>query len=128
MRKVIHSIKAPKAIGPYSQAISYENLIFTSGQIPINPISGNMITGDIKAEILQILKNISFILEEGGSSLKDVVKYTVYLTDLSLFSDVNKIFEEIYIKDPPARSTIQVSALPKSARVEIEAISCIKHV
>tara|TARA_B100000029_G_scaffold489112_1_gene546514 strand:- start:329 stop:718 length:390 start_codon:yes stop_codon:yes gene_type:complete len=128
MRKAIHTSKAPQAIGPYSQGILIDKMIFTSGQIPIDPISGNMITDDFNLEVLQIIENIKSILEKGGSSLKDVIKYTVYMTDLSLFPVLNNIFDEIYSGDvPPARSTIQVSALPKDARVEIEAISVISN-
>ena len=128
MRKAIYTSKAPQAIGPYSQGILIDKMIFTSGQIPIDPISGNMITDDFNLEVLQIIENIKSILEKGGSSLKDVIKYTVYMTDLSLFPVLNNIFDEIYSGDvPPARSTIQVSALPKDARVEIEAISVISN-
>ena len=129
MRQVINTNKAPKAIGPYSQAIAINGMIFTSGQIPIDPNTGNLIRDDFNLEVLQIINNIKAILEEGGSNLNDVVKYTVYLTDLSLFPILNKIFDDFYSDNiPPARSTIQVSALPKDVRVEIEAIASIKDV
>ncbi len=129
MRLVINTNKAPKAIGPYSQAIAINGMIFTSGQIPIDPNTGNLIRDDFNLEVLQIINNIKAILEEGGSNLNDVVKYTVYLTDLSLFPILNKIFDDFYSDNiPPARSTIQVSALPKDVRVEIEAIASIEDV
>ena len=129
MRQVINTNKAPKAIGPYSQAIAINGMIFTSGQIPIDPNTGNLIRDDFNLEVLQIINNIKAILEEGGSNLNDVVKYTVYLTDLSLFPILNKIFDDFYSDNiPPARSTIQVSALPKDVRVEIEAIASIEDV
>ena len=111
MRQVINTNKAPKAIGPYSQAIAINGMIFTSGQIPIDPNTGNLIRDDFNLEVLQIINNIKAILEEGGSNLNDVVKYTVYLTDLSLFPILNKIFDDFYSDNiPPARSSIQDSA------------------
>ena len=129
MRQAINTNKAPKAIGPYSQAISVNGMIFTSGQIPIDPNTGNIIREDFNLEVLQIINNIKAILEEGGSSLNNVIKYTVYMTDLSLFPILNKIFDDFYFGNiPPARSTIQVSALPKDVRVEIEAIASIEDV
>ena len=120
--KVIKTIQAPDAIGPYSQGIDSGDLIFTSGQIPINPETGMLIVGDFKEEVLQVLNNLDAILKESGSSLKKALKLTVFLTDLSNFSDLNDVFSTYFKGKFPARSAVQVSALPMNARIEIEAI------
>ena len=125
-KTVIQTLDAPKAIGIYSQGIKFEKLIFTSGQIPINPGNGELIKDDFKLEVHQVLKNLSAVLNEGGSSLQSVVKLTVFLTDLSFFPQVNEIFDDYFPNDPPARSVIQISALPMNARIEIEAVGCIQ--
>ena len=124
-RDVIKTDRAPKAIGVYSQGIATENLIFTSGQIPLTP-EGELICNDFNLESIQIIKNIEAILEESNSCLGNIVKITVYLTDLSLFLELNKVFEEFFINKPPARSAVQVSALPMGARIEMEAIALKK--
>ena len=123
---VIQTPDAPKAIGTYSQGIRSKNLVFTSGQIPINPKTGELIIGDFKAEVYQVLTNLNGVLKGGGSSLKSAVKLTVFLTDLSYFTQVNEIFNNFFPKDPPARSAVQVSALPMNSRIEIEAIGCVE--
>ena len=120
--KVIKTIQAPDAIGPYSQGIDTGDLIFTSGQIPINPETGMLIVGDFKEEVLQVLNNLDAILKESGSSLKKALKLTVFMTDLSNFSDLNDVFSTYFKGKFPARSAVQVSALPMNARIEIEAI------
>ena len=125
-KSVIQTSDAPKAIGTYSQGIRSQNLIFTSGQIPINPKTGELIIGDFKAEAHQVLTNLDGVLKGGGSSLQSVVKLTVFLTDLSYFAQVNKVMDSFFPKDPPARSAVQVSALPMNARIEIEAIGYIE--
>tara|TARA_Y100001970_G_scaffold273325_1_gene371372 strand:- start:276 stop:656 length:381 start_codon:yes stop_codon:yes gene_type:complete len=125
MKKIIFSNKAPDAIGPYSQAVVYNGLVYTSGQIPIDKSTGLMITDDIDLEVEQVINNLKFVLEEAGSSFNNVLKFTVYLTDMSLFPFLNKIFEKYFIDSPPARSTVEVSSLPKNARVEIDAIGFI---
>ena len=125
-KTVIQTQHAPKAIGTYSQGIKFQNLVFTSGQIPINPENGKLIENDFKLEVHQVLKNLSAVLKEGGSSLKSAVKLTVFLTDLSLFPEVNMVFNDYLSHDPPARSAVQVSALPMNARVEIEAVGIIQ--
>ena len=122
--KTIHTNKAPKAIGPYSQGKVIGNYIFTSGQIPLKP-DGELIENNFHEECKQVLQNLNFILEKSGSNLNNVIKLTVYLTDLNNFTILNKIFEEVFTKDYPARSTIEVSKLPMNARVEIEAIGYI---
>ena len=123
--KVIHTENAPVAIGTYSQGIGHHHFVFTSGQIPLDPKTGEMISDDFPAEVNQVLQNVEAVLIAGGSSLKKVVKFTVYLTDLSQFSELNKVFELYFSKNPPARSAVEVSALPKNARIEIEAIGAV---
>ena len=126
IKEVINIKGAPQAIGTYSQGIRTENFIFTSGQIPINPQTGNLKTDDIKAEIRQVLDNLNAVLEGGGSALQSTVKLTVFVTDLGYFSEVNEVFNEYFPEKPPARSAIQVSALPMGARIEIEAIAVVE--
>ena len=123
---VIRTFDAPKAIGTYSQGIRSGNLVFTSGQIPINPQSGELISGDFNAEVHQVLTNLDGILKGGGSSLQCAVKLTVFLTDLSYFAQVNEVFDGFFPKAPPARSAVQVSALPMNYRIEIEAIGYVE--
>ena len=123
---VIHTTEAPKAIGTYSQGIKSDNLVFTSGQIPINPQSGELIKGDFKSEVKQVLINLNGVLKGGGSSLQQAIKLTVFLTDLSHFAQVNEIFNEFFPDNPPARSAVQVSALPMNARIEIDAVGHVE--
>ena len=123
---VIHTTEAPKAIGTYSQGIKTDNFVFTSGQIPINPQSGELIKGDFKSEVKQVLINLNGVLKGGGSSLQQAIKLTVFLTDLSHFAQVNEIFNEFFPDNPPARSAVQVSALPMNARIEIDAVGHVK--
>ena len=123
---VIETLDAPQAIGTYSQGIKSGNLVFTSGQIPLNPETGELINGDFKMEISQVLTNLNAVLKSGGSSLKQAVKLTVFLTDLSYFPQVNEVFKEFFPENPPARSAVQVSALPMNAKIEIEAVGSIE--
>ena len=123
---VIKTLDAPKAIGTYSQGIKYGNLVFTSGQIPLNPETGELINGDFKMEISQVLTNLNTVLKSGGSSLKKAVKLTVFLTDLSYFPQVNDVFKKYFPENPPARSAVQVSALPMNAKIEIEAVGSVE--
>ncbi|HIG51508.1 MAG TPA: reactive intermediate/imine deaminase [Candidatus Marinimicrobia bacterium] len=123
---VIHTTEAPKAIGTYSQGIKSDNFVFTSGQIPINPQSGELIKGDFKSEVKQVLINLNGVLKGGGSSLQQAIKLTVFLTDLSHFAQVNEIFDEFFPDNPPARSAVQVSALPMNARIEIDAVGHVE--
>ena len=123
---VIHTTEAPKAIGTYSQGIKTDNFVFTSGQIPINPQSGELIKGDFKSEVKQVLINLNGVLKGGGSSLQQAIKLTVFLTDLSHFAQVNEIFNEFFPDNPPARSAVQVSALPMNARIEIDAVGHVE--
>ena len=123
---VIHTTEAPKAIGTYSQGIKSDNFVFTSGQIPINPQSGELIKGNFKSEVKQVLINLNGVLKGGGSSLQQAIKLTVFLTDLSHFAQVNEIFDEFFPNNPPARSAVQVSALPMNARIEIDAVGHVE--
>ena len=125
-KSVIQTSDAPKAIGTYSQGIRSKNLVFTSGQIPINPKTGELIIGDFKAEVSQVLTNVDAVFKGGGSSLKAAIKLTVFLTDLSYFTQVNEAFDSFFPQFPPARSAVQVSALPMDARIEIEAIGYVE--
>ena len=123
MKKTLSTPDAPAAIGPYSQAIRSSNFIFCSGQIPLDPKSGQMVSEEIDAQTRRVLDNISALLKAEGLSLSDVVKTTIFLTDLGNFQTVNEIYGSYFSNQPPARSTVQVSALPKGAKVEIEVIA-----
>ena len=123
MKTVVSSADAPAAIGPYSQAIGAGQLVFCSGQLPIVPATGNLVGDDIGAQARQVLENMGAVLKAAGSSYDQVVKTTVFLTDLSDFAAMNSVYAEFFPGASPARSTIQVAALPKGAKVEIEAIA-----
>ena len=123
MKKIISTSEAPAAIGPYSQAVRSGRFLFCSGQIPLDPKSGQIISGDIAAQTRRVLDNIAAVLRSDGLTLDNVVKTTVFLTDLGDFQTVNEIYGSYFKQDPPARSTVQVSALPKGAKVEIEVIA-----
>lgn len=119
----ISTPKAPAALGPYSQGVASGNLLFVSGQTPIDPATGALVAGDIEAATRQVIKNIQAILQAAGAGLEHVLKTTVFLTDMGNFKRMNAVYAEYFTGTPPARSTIQVSALPMSAEVEIEAIA-----
>jgi 2-iminobutanoate/2-iminopropanoate deaminase len=125
IKEIIKTEKAPKAIGPYSAGVKTDHFIFTAGQLGIIPETGNIIDGGVESETRQALTNIKNILEEGGSSLNWVVKTTVFLRDMNDFSLMNSIYAAFFLDNPPARSTVQVAALPKGAAVEIEAIALV---
>jgi len=124
-KSIIKTNKAPEAIGPYSQGVKVEKggLIFVSGQIPINPESKELVSGSIGDETRQILVNLKAILEEAKSGLDKVVKTCVFLKNMDDFAQMNQVYSEFFKKDPPARSTVEVSRLPKGVRIEIEAIA-----
>jgi 2-iminobutanoate/2-iminopropanoate deaminase len=123
---VVSTLKAPKAIGPYSQAIRISELVFTSGQLPINSEKGEIICSDIEGQTNQSLINLSEVLKEAGSNLDKVIKTTVYLSDMNNFDKMNKIYKEFFKEgNYPARTAIEVSKLPKNALVEIEAVAYI---
>jgi 2-iminobutanoate/2-iminopropanoate deaminase len=121
----ISTENAPAAIGPYSQAVSANNLLFISGQLPINPATGVMLEGTIGEKTEQILKNAAKIAKVAGTSLKDVVKTTIFLTDLGDFKEMNEAYAKHFVESPPARSTVQVAALPLGSNIEIEFILAI---
>jgi len=126
-RAVITSPQAPKAIGPYSQAIGVGDFVFCSGQIGIDPATGSLVDGGIAAETRQVLTNLAAVLEAAASSLAQVVKTTVYLKNLDDFITMNEIYAGFFPTNPPARATIEVSHLPRRALVEIEAIALVKQ-
>ena len=123
MKKIISTNEAPAAIGPYSQALRSGGFLFCSGQIPLDPKSGQIVSGDIAAQTRRVLDNIAAVLRAEGLTFDNVVKTTVFLTDLGDFQTVNEVYSSCFKQDPPARSTVQVSALPRGAKVEIEAIA-----
>ena len=125
VKQIIKTDKAPKAIGPYSAGVKTDQFIFTAGQLGIIPESGNIISGGIENETRQALINVQHILEEAGASLRWVVKTTVFLRNMDEFSQMNTVYAEFFTENPPARSTVQVAALPKNANVEIEAIAMV---
>lgn len=122
--KAIHTDNAPKALGPYSQAIEVGNFIFASGQVPIDPATNAFVEGGIKEQTRQSLTNAQNILKEAGVSLANVVKTTVFLADMNDFADMNSIYAEFFTQPYPARSAVAVKTLPKGALVEIECIAC----
>ncbi len=126
IKKIIHSSKAPEAIGPYSQAVKVGSWLFISGQIPIDPASGKMTRGDIAEQTERVLQNIKAILQEADCSFSDVVKTTIFLKDIKDFDKVNAVYGKYFQEEPPARATVEVSTLPKEAGVEIETIAFCK--
>ncbi|MEO0085215.1 MAG: RidA family protein [candidate division WOR-3 bacterium] len=122
-REAVRTAEAPEPIGPYSQAIRVGNLVFTSGQIPIDPASGNLIRGDIEQETIRVLENLKAVLAAAGTSLERAVKVTVFLTDMGQFPKVNEVYARYFDEPFPARSTIQVAALPRGVAVEIEIVA-----
>ena len=123
MKKIIQTKDAPQAIGPYSQAIEAQGLVFVSGQIPMEPKSGRIIPGDIRVQTKQAMENGKAVLSAAGCTLEQVVKTTIYLKDIRDFSAVNEVYGNYFTADPPARSTVEVSRLPKDAAVEIDFIA-----
>ncbi len=123
MKKIISTNEAPGAIGPYSQGVRSGSFLFCSGQIPLDPKSGDIIPGDIAAQTRRVLDNIAAVLRAEGLTFDNVVKTTIFLTDLEDFQTVNEVYGSYFKQDPPARSTVQVSALPKGAKIEIDAIA-----
>jgi 2-iminobutanoate/2-iminopropanoate deaminase len=124
-KKIISTSKAPQAIGPYSQAVRFNNLLFISGQIPIEPGSGAILAGNIKEQTKQILENLNSILTAGDSSLNNVLRVTIFLTNLEDYAAVNEVYTQFFEVSQPARSTVQVSRLPMDVQIEIDAIAGI---
>ena len=125
MKKVIHTEKAPKAVGPYSQGISTGNLLFTAGQVAIDPATGKLVEGGIQEQTRQVLENLKAILTAARTDFSKVVKSTVFLQDMMNFAEFNQVYAEYFPSEPPARSTFQVGALPLGAMVEIEMIALL---
>ncbi len=122
-KKIVITEKAPKAIGPYSQAILAEDLVFTAGQVGLDPVTMELVEGGIEAQTRQVLTNLKYVLESADSGLRFVIKTTVFLQDMGDFAKMNTVYAEFFPENPPARSTVQVAALPKGALVEIECIA-----
>jgi 2-iminobutanoate/2-iminopropanoate deaminase len=126
-REVIRTSDAPKAIGPYSQAIRIDSLIYTAGAVPINPRSGRIEAPNLAGQVRQSLENLNTILEAAGSSLQNVVKFTVFMLNLNDFAELNRVFQEYFRENYPARSAVQVSRLPLDSLVEIEAVAIVNE-
>lgn len=124
-KEIISTEKAPKAIGPYSQATKAGNFIFTSGQIPLHPVTGEVVAGDIKQQAQQVLENLKEVLATAGAGLENVVKTTVFIADMNDFALINEVYAQYFTEDFPARSCVQVARLPKDVGVEIEAIAVL---
>jgi 2-iminobutanoate/2-iminopropanoate deaminase len=125
VKEIIQTEEAPQAIGPYSQAIRANGLVFASGQIPINPETGQFVAGGIAEQTEQAIKNLSRVLEAAGSALNKVVKTTVFLADMGEFAAMNEVYGRFFKEEPPARATVEAARLPRDARVEIEAIALV---
>ena len=124
-KQIISTDRAPAAVGPYSQAVKVGDFIYTAGQIPLEPQTGSLVEGGIEAQTRQVIQNLAAVLEAAGSSLTQVVKTTIFVTDIKDFAAVNQVYGSFFGDRPPARSTVQVAALPLGARVEIEAVAIL---
>lgn len=125
MKEIVSTDNAPSAIGPYSQAIKAGNLVFVSGQIPIDPQTGDFVPGGVVEQSEQVLKNLSAVLEAAGSGLNNVVKTTVFLADMNDFAAMNEVYARFFSENKPARATVEASRLPRDARVEIECVALV---
>ena len=127
MKEVVKTAQAPAAIGPYSQGIKIPGgtLVFTAGQVPLDPATGQLMNGDIKTQTRRALENLAAIVNAAGATLSQVVKTTVFMTDLGEFAAMNEVYAEFFSHQPPARTTVEVRALPRGARVEIEALAIV---
>ena len=123
VRRIVSTDSAPQAIGPYSQAVQFGEWVFSSGQIPIDPLTGQFVEGGIAEQTEQVLKNLGEVLRAAGAGLQDVVKTTVYLADMGDFAAMNEVYGRFFPENPPARSTVQAARLPRDARVEIDVIA-----
>ena len=126
-KKIIKTDKAPGAIGPYSQAVQIGNLLYTSGQIPLDPATGEVVQGDLKLQTKRVLDNLAGVLAAAGSSFDQVVKTMVFIKDMNDFSALNEVYAEYFVNDPPARSCVEVARLPKDVKVEIELIALVQE-
>lgn len=126
VREIIATDQAPRAIGPYSQAVRAGNLVFASGQIPIDPATGEFVAGGIAEQTEQVLRNLTAVFAAAGVSLNQAIKTTVFLADIDDFTKMNEVYGRFFRENPPARATVQVARLPRDARVEIEAIAVVE--
>lgn len=126
MKQIIHTDSAPKAIGPYSQAVVSNGLVFLSGQIPLDPASGALVEGGIEEQTVRVLDNLKAVLEAAGAGLDSVLKTTIYVKDLGDFAKVNEIYGRYFPANPPARATVEVARLPRDVKVEIDAIAALR--
>lgn len=124
-KKVICTLEAPAAIGPYSQAIKVGNLVFTSGQIPLDPATGQIVAGGVAEQTRRVMENLKAVLAAAGATLRDVVKTTLYIKNMSDFSTINEIYGQYFPEEPPARSCVEAARLPRDVLVEIEAIAVV---
>lgn len=122
-REIVSTEQAPAAIGPYSQAVRTKDLIFVSGQIPIDPATGQLVSGDIRAETRQAMQNLKAILTAAGSSLENIVKTTLYISNMDQFAVINEVYAEFFADQPPARACVEVARLPRDVGVEVEAVA-----
>src|SRR6476659_10068251 len=125
MKKTVATENAPKAIGPYSQAIVHNGIAYLSGQIPLDPATGQMVEGDIAAQTTRVLENLKAVLEACGSGLDKVLKTTVFIKDMGEFARMNEVYGKYFAENPPARSTVEAARLPRDVRVEIDAIAIV---
>lgn len=126
MREIISTDKAPAAIGPYSQAVRWNGMVFCSGQIPLDPVTGQIVEGGIEAQTERVLENLKAVLEAAGAGLETVLKTTIFVADLNDFGAVNGVYGRFFAQDPPARATVEAARLPRDVRVEIEAVAFVK--
>ena len=123
MKQIVATDEAPRAIGPYSQAVVAGGLVFASGQIPLDPLTGEFVAGGIREQTERVMRNLSAVLQAAGSGLERVLKATVYLADMADFAEMNEVYGSYFREEPPARSTVQAARLPRDARVEIDVIA-----
>jgi len=128
MKSAVHTDSAPKAIGPYSQAVVFNGMAYLSGQIPLDPATGQIVAGDIAVQTQRVLDNLKAVLESAGTSLDMVLKTTVFLADMADFPAMNEVYARYFGETPPARSTVQAARLPRDARVEIDCIAAIEQI
>ncbi len=127
MKKIISTENAPKAIGPYSQAVAWNGLVYLSGQIPLDPATGQLVEGGIAEQTERVLENLKAVLQAAGSDLAHVLKTTVFLKDMAEFAHMNEIYGHYFAENPPARATVEVARLPRDVRVEIECVAAIRE-
>ena len=122
MKEIISTVKGPKAIGPYSQAVKANGFVFTAGQVPFDPATGQLVEGDVGRQTARVLENLKAIVESAGSSLERAVKATVYLKDMNDFVAMNEVYARYFLSNPPARSTVEAARLPRDVRIEIDLV------